>query len=135
MAYNHYYPMAYNPYQQAMQQGYQAMQQPQPSYGLIPVRGAEEAKSYPIAPNNCLTFRDETAPYIYSKSMGASQLDIPVFEKYRLVREDDTPREARQEQRTEYALRQDCEALRAELDALRAEIDALKMEREVQEHE
>jgi hypothetical protein len=50
-----------------------------------------EARNYPVAPGNSVMFRDETGPYIYSKSMGYSQLDTPRFDKYRLVKEEDAP--------------------------------------------
>ena len=88
----------YNPYQQY---GYypqnlstypQNQQQQQPMQiqngGFISVRGEAEARNYPVAPGNSVTFKDETAPYVYTKTMGFSQLDRPTFEKYRLVKED-----------------------------------------------
>ena len=95
MAYN-YYP--YNtPY---MQQFYQAPTQYQAPFqqqqqqqiqnsGIISVRNEGEARSYPVAPGNSITFKDETAPYIYTKTMGFSQLDQPIFEKYKLFKEED----------------------------------------------
>lgn len=55
--------------------------------GFVSVRNEEEAIRYPIAPGNSITFKDETAPYVYTKTMGFSQLDRPVFEKYKLVKE------------------------------------------------
>jgi hypothetical protein len=73
----------YNPYQLPFQQ-----QQTQQT-GLISVRSELEARNYPIAPGNSVTFKDETAPYVYTKTMGFSQLDMPVFEKYRLVKEEE----------------------------------------------
>ena len=37
---------------------------------------------------------DEKLPYIYTKTLGFSQMDLPVFEKYRLTKEDaDAPKE------------------------------------------
>lgn len=56
--------------------------------GFVMVRSEMEARNYPVAYGNSVTFKDETAPYIYSKSMGFSQLDRPVFEKYKLVKEE-----------------------------------------------
>ena len=62
--------------------------QPQPvQNSFLTVRSEKEARDYPIAPGNSITFRDENAPYIYTKTMGMSQLDRPHFEKFRLVRE------------------------------------------------
>lgn len=62
--------------------------------GFVSVRNEAEARGYPVAPGNSVTFKDEGAPYVYTKTMGFSQLDRPIFEKYRLVRE--TPSEAPQ---------------------------------------
>ena len=91
MAYNPFpvtYPGYYNnPYYQQHQQ--QTIQQS----GFVPVRSEQEARSYPVAPGNSVTFKDENAPYCYVKTMGFNQLDSPLFERYRLVKEE-TPAEA-----------------------------------------
>lgn len=67
----------------------QYMQQPQKEdrFGIISVNGEQQARDWPLAPGSSLTFKDETAPYIYTKTMGFSQFDVPVFEKYRLIKE------------------------------------------------
>lgn len=87
--FNPYYPMQNNVYQPPQQQ--QMPQQiPQPQIqngGFVNVRSEEEAKNYPVALGNSVTFKDETSPYIYTKTMGFSQLDRPIFEKYKLVKE------------------------------------------------
>lgn len=98
-----YFPATYAPFQQVypqMQQPQQMLQQPvqqaiqqnQPQQiqngGFISVRSRIEAQNYPIAPGNSVTFKDETAPYVYVKTMGFSSLDRPVFEAFRLVKED-----------------------------------------------
>ena len=70
--------MNYFPQQYQMQQ----------SNGFVSVRSEQEARSYPVAYGNSVTFKDETAPYVYTKTMGFSQLDRPVFEKYKLVKEE-----------------------------------------------
>ena len=62
--------------------------QPQQTSGFVSVRSEAEARNYPVAYGNSVTFKDETAPYIYSKTMGFSQLDRPIFEKYKLVKEE-----------------------------------------------
>ena len=51
------------------------------------MRNETEARNYPVALGNSVTFKDETAPYIYTKTMGFSQLDAPKFDKYKLVKE------------------------------------------------
>jgi hypothetical protein len=94
MAYNNGYPMNYQFYQP----NYQFQQQPQMQQnmqiqngGFISVPSEEVARNYPVAHGNSVTFKDENAPYVYTKTMGFSQLDRPIFEKYKLVREDDVP--------------------------------------------
>lgn len=91
MAYN-YFPTGYQNqfYGQMPQQ--QLQQQPQQiqNGGLVSVRSRAEAQNYPVAPGNSVTFKDETAPFVYTKTMGFSQLDRPVFEIFRLVKEDNS---------------------------------------------
>ena len=80
----------YNPYQQ---QFYQPMPQIQ-NGGFISVQSEEEARAWSVAPGNSITFKDENAPYCYTKTMGFSQFDRPKFEKFRLIKEeepDETP--------------------------------------------
>jgi hypothetical protein len=88
MAYN--FPMNYQQqfYPQNYQQPQQTVQQIQ-SGGFIPVPSEDVARNYPVAPGNSVTFKNENAPYVYTKTMGFSQLDRPIFEKYKLVREED----------------------------------------------
>lgn len=89
MAYN-YYPNYVNPYMNYSQP--YPVQQQQPTQiqngGFVSVRSEQEARNYPVAPGNSVTFKDETAPYVYTKTMGFSQLDRPMFDKYKLVKED-----------------------------------------------
>ena len=105
MAYNSYYNpyQVYNPYQYqqnyqqpiqsniqpSFQQSQQPIQQQIQNGGFVSVHNENEARNYPIAPGNSVTFKDENAPYVYTKTQGFSQLDRPVFEKYRLVKEED----------------------------------------------
>ena len=112
MAYSNYFPMTYqpnyygqpNPYYQQMQQQQMMQQQAQqqqpqqtaqvqqsPSIqqsGFVLVQSEQEARSYPVAPGNSITFKDESQPYCYVKTMGFNQLNRPTFERYRLVKED-----------------------------------------------
>lgn len=57
--------------------------------GFVSVPSEEDARRYPVAPGNSVTFKNENAPYVYTKTMGFSQLDRPLFEKFRLVKEED----------------------------------------------
>ena len=95
-----------------------------------------------MAPGNSITFKDETAPFCYVKTMGFNQLDRPSFERYRLVKED-APQEAQSAPQSdeqpvqgsgiEYALKSDVDALRGELEAVKAKLKAraAKRQREV----
>lgn len=156
MAYNNYYsgyqPMMGYPYQQQIQPNYNYQQQAYPNAqmqmtaqnqqtqpqiqngGFIQVHNENEARNYPIAPGNSVTFKDENAPYVYTKTMGFSQLDRPIFEKYRLVKEEDIqaaqnqPVSAVNSQQTnniDYALKTDLTALQAEIDVLKQRIEEL----------
>lgn len=89
---------SYNPYSyQYPQYGYQMPQQSQQqapippqmqSGGFMSVRSEQEARSYPVAPGNVMTFKIENQPYVCEKAQGFSQLEGPVFNKYRLVKEE-----------------------------------------------
>ena len=157
MAYNNYYsgyqPMMGYPYQQQFQPNYQQQaypqaqmqmtaqnQQTQPQIqngGFIQVHNEDEARNYPIAPGNSVTFKDENAPYVYTKTMGFSQLDRPIFEKYRLVKEDDMPTQnspvsaeiAQQTDNIDYALKTDLTALQTEIDTLKQRIEELTVKK------
>ena len=56
--------------------------------GLVSVHSEAEARNYPVAHGNSVTFKDENAPYVYVKTMGFSQLDRPTFERFKLVKEE-----------------------------------------------
>ena len=162
MAYNNYYsgyqPMMGYPYQQQIQPNYNYQQQAYPQAqmqmatqnqqtqpqiqngGFIQVHNEDEARNYPIAPGNSVTFKDENAPYVYTKTMGFSQLDRPIFEKYRLVKEEDIqaaqnqPMSAANSQQTnniDYALKTDLAALQEEIDALKQRIEELTVKKPV----
>ena len=101
--------------------------------GFVPVRSEQEARSYPVAPGNSITFKDENAPYCYVKTMGFNQLDQPTFERYRLVKEDSpataqnaptTKESAEGSKHTDYALKSDLDAIWDELNALRDKLKA-----------
>ena len=157
MAYGNYFPVTYqpnyygqpNPYYQQMQnpammqqnqqmqnaqQQSQQMQQPTiQQSGFVPVRSEQEARSYPVAPGNSVTFKDENAPYCYVKTMGFNQLDRPTFERYRLVKEDapvtdqNAPTSADGAEGSKdaaYALKSDLGAIWSEIDALKEKVKA-----------
>lgn len=116
----------YNPYQQnymqPQQMNPQQLNQPQiQNGGFISVRNETEARNYPVAPGNSITFKDETSPYIYTKTMGFSQLDRPNFEKYKLVKEDVVEPEVLAE-----TTHNEIDSLKQEIDKLWGEINAIK---------
>lgn len=122
MAFNNGFPVNYQQYYQQPQQNMQNMQQMQiQNGGFVPVTSEEMARNYPVAQGTSVTFRDENAPYIYTKTMGFSQLDRPIFEKYKLVREE-TP------------AKKDCHCT-GEVDKLKSEIEKLWEEIRRLEHE
>lgn len=84
-------------FQQAQQQAQSQQMQPpaiQQSW-FVRVQSEQEARAYPVAPGNSITFKDERQPYCYVKTMSYNQLDPPTFERYRLLKED-SPSEARE---------------------------------------
>ena len=115
-------PNYYNPsYYQPSQMNYQPQQVPSQiqNNGFVSVRSEFEARNYPVAPGNSITFKDETAPYVYTKTMGFSQLDRPNFEKYKLVKEevDDSQ---------EIVKGSDIDDIKAEIEKLWGEINEIK---------
>ena len=97
-------------------------QQPQNTNNFIAVRIEAEARNYPIAPGNSITFKDETAPFVYTKTMGVSALDQPRFDKYRLIKEE--PQEEQRETAAPSFVTHD--ELQSLAEELRAEIEGLK---------
>lgn len=84
------YPQNFPQYPQNFQQQTQPQQVLQiQNGGFLSIRGEQEARNYPVGVGMSVTFKDETAPYIYTKTMGFSQLDIPRFEKFKLVKEEE----------------------------------------------
>lgn len=152
MAYNNGFPMNYQYYQQPvmqqpqqmftpqqvvpqqMQQVQQPQQYPVTQSGFVRVRNENEARMYPVAPGNSVTFIDENNPYAYTKTVNMGQLDRPIFEKYRLVKEDDTaPVEATQKpgetttmDLSGYATKADVAAFRGELEAFKNDIETFR---------
>lgn len=152
MAYNNFYSPyqnVYNPYQQYQpnfqqqmqnQSNYQQSQQQIQNGGFVSVHNENEARNYPIAPGNSVTFKDENAPYVYTKTQGFSQLDRPVFEKYRLVKEEEyqpqqvaqsahtSAENAEQASNIDYALKSDLRTLWDEIEALKKRMPKAKEE-------
>ena len=145
MAYNNGFPVNYPYYQQPMmqpvqmmpQQQLQNMQQVQPQQysiaqtGFVRVRDENEARMYPVAPGNSVTFVNENAPFCYTKTVNMGQLDRPIFERYRLVKEDDVSVHIDDQNKSaehspidlsRFALASDFEAIRSEIEAIKSDL-------------
>ena len=140
MAYNNGYPMNYPQYFQPNYQQNQAFQQQPQNYqqqnqqqiqngGFMVVPSEDMARTYPVAPGNCVTFKIEGKPIVMEKSMGFSQLEAPRIEKYRLVREEDAPKEQnlpQNEPKSSGIENESIEELKEQIKALNEEIDDIK---------
>ena len=103
--------------------------------GFVSVRNETEARNYPIAIGTSVTFKDENAPYIYTKTMGFSQLDRPLFEKYRLEKEE-VAQVAYEAQTgavnlsanilSEYVKKAEFEDITARIEAIQMDVDRIK---------
>lgn len=114
-----YNPFLSNPYGQYYPQNQPLQIQ---SSGLVSVRNIDEAMNYPVEPGKSITFKDETAPYIYTKTMGFSQLDRPIFEKYRLIKEE-THEPVLD---TDYVSKSDYDSIKADIEGLKKDLDLVK---------
>ena len=114
-------PNNYPFYNQNYMQQQQQVQSP-----FITVRSETEARNYPVAYGNSVTFKDENAPYVYSKTMGFSQLDKPVFEKYRLVKEDVQEEEIPKKECGCESLKTQITSLEERINSLWSEVETMK---------
>lgn len=131
-------PNYFNPYQYPQQNFYpQTMQvnqpapmnvpqnvQQMPDNNFVPAPSEDFARNYPVGYGKSVNFKDENAPYIYVKTMGFSQLDNPVFEKYRLVKEEPTMPQNGSEKSETYKLSYD--ELKADIEEIKGQIRALQ---------
>lgn len=134
---------------QFQQQSAQAQAQPQQQAavqmgGFIRVPSEEVARNWNVAPGTSATFINENAPYCYTKTVEMSQLDRPKFDKYRLVKEEDTPAPSAVDtpvrpengpqshdvsgvgKLSDYALKSDLGPLWAEIEALKLRIETTR---------
>lgn len=134
MPYNNGFPVGYQYFQQPTPYQVQQHAQYQPG-GFVRVRNENEARMYPVAPGNSVTFIDENAPYCYCKTVDMSQLDRPKFEKYRLVKEEDAPQptegpdkpvEAPSVDLSNFIIKQDFDAVKRDIDAIKQDIESMR---------
>jgi len=110
----------YNPYLQQMQ----PIQMQQTS--IIYVPSEEMARNYPVAPGNNVTFKNESAPFIYTKTAGYSQYDKPCFEIYRRVDEEKPLDEPKHDEPNNLPY----DELKAEIEEIRALLNELMVKPE-----
>lgn len=121
-------------YQQQLQNMQQPQQAPQiQNGGFVFVKDINEARNYAVAPGNSVTFKIESQPYICTKTLGFSQLDQPIFEVFKLVKENNDwqnnvdpvaiPEEIPV---IEYLPLEDADQMRVEMQQMRSEIDFLR---------
>lgn len=142
MAYfNNYPPYYQNPQMQTPTHMQNASQNQQPqNAGFVSVPSEDVARNYPVAYGNSVTFKNENAPYIYTKTMGFSQLDRPTFEKFKLIKEEapteqPEPVQAPKVEVKDFTedidkLKTDLVNARVDIDNLKADIDDLRSELE-----
>jgi hypothetical protein len=147
-----YYPSTQNQgfnqgFQQGFNQGFQqnqAFQQQPQNYqqqnmpqnqlqiqngGFMQIPTEEMARSYPVAPGNCVTFKIEGKPIVMEKSMGFSQLEAPRIDRYRLVREEDTPNTSNLPQEPSETSEKDINMfndIKGQVEEIRADLDDIK---------
>ncbi len=120
---NNYYQQSFQPYYQQQQ----ATQQQTIQTGtLLNVRNENEARMYPVGPGYSVIFKDENKPYIYTKTMGFNQFDTPVFERYKLIKEETDEPTLPAMEVNKYALKNDLADLVNKVMDLQEEIFALK---------
>ena len=123
--------------QMYLQQQLQSIQQPQQNNqtpqiqngGFVMVKDVNEAMNYPVAPGDSVTFKNESQPYIYTKTLGFSQLDQPLFEVFKLVKEEQNfeKEEIKEEVPIiEYLSIDEAEKLKTEIENLKTEIGFLR---------
>ena len=125
-AYPGYNPMFYQQPLQNMQQLNQANNNSQiQNGGFVIVKDINEAMSYPVAPGNSVTFKNENQPYIYTKTVGFSQLDQPIFEVFKLTKEEPIGEVVQDVPPIEYMTLEDGGKIKVEMEELRSKIDFL----------
>ena len=127
--FNNYYPQ--NQQLQNTQQ-FLPQTQPQMQSPFVMVRSEAEARNYPVGFGNVVSFKDENSPYIYTKTMGFSQSDKPVFDKYR-KEEVETVEEPKKECHCD-GLKEQISDLKSQIESMRKELDSLKERRGNNEH-
>lgn len=118
MAYNNYYPIGYQPFQNNTAP--QAQNNYAPNQNLIWVQGEAGAKSYLVAPNSTVTLWDTESETIYIKSADASGMPNMKVLDYKI--RGNAVESANIPMQNGFATKDDLNALREDLNALKAKI-------------
>lgn len=133
--------------QQPLQPQQQVQPQTQPQIhngGFVIAHNETEARNWPVAPGNSVTFKDESAPYIYTKTMGYNQLETPIFEKFRLVKEDEAPpavpvkddaKNGNEIDLSKYALKSDLDSVRENIEYIKKSLTKKTIAKSTKEEE
>lgn len=125
--------MAYNPYSYPYSQMPYSQYTPEPpkqiQYSVVNAPSVDYARSYPVAPGNSVSFKIENQPFLCIKTMGFSPLEKPVFDVYRLVKEDEA--EIHEEQ-PEYVLKTDLTAIEDRLTELEKTLKPARRKKEAE---
>ena len=113
----------YNQFQQMPQQ--QVSQQQSPQSGIVHVQTEEEWRNYPVAPGNTIIFKNDNAPFIYTKTMDSSQLGQPIFEKFRLVKETDGEESVAETKAAESAFSADIKGIKSDIKFIKDKISEM----------
>ena len=127
MAYNNYYPTAYQPMYQASAYPTQmnvGSSQSNTQNPLIWVQGEAAAKSYPIAPNTSVPLFDSEANVIYIKS--ADMSGMPSIKILDYTVRDNTPQKADIQPVGDFATKDDLLSIQKEIDALKSKLNGRK---------
>mgnify|MGYP002622549611 CR=1 FL=1 len=101
------------------------------------VKTEQEVLNYPVGCGNSVNFKIENAPYLYTKTMGFSQFDKPVIEKYRLLKEElgGTVEETRHPLEEKInSFQSTIDSLENKIAAMQNEINSLRERRNKNEH-
>lgn len=120
----------YNPYYS--QYPVSPPEPPKIQYSVVNAPSVDYAKSYPVAPGNSVSFKIENQPFLCTKTMGFSPLEKPVFETYRLVKEDEAEIA---EDKPEYVLKEELAAIESRLAEIEKSLKPRSRKKEEPENE
>lgn len=119
-----YYPYQNNnPYQQQL---IQQMQAQQSSNNFVHVPSEDVARAYSVAPGGSVTFINDNAPYCYTKTVGFSQFDTPVFRKFRLVEETNSSEQSQAQKPQQDQTIPENPGVLSEIEALKTKVESLE---------